>query len=104
MGMGMGESNQLEEPEQPHTTGECGQGWGCSAFPQPVPTLHPHSGPTPASPALRGMGLWLRECLPVQGQWEGKGLLQCRGALSGLPAITSKTLFPMFRTSYRCKG
>lgn len=43
--MGMGERSQLEEPEQPHTTGECSQGWGCSAFSHPVPTLHPHLWP-----------------------------------------------------------
>lgn len=86
MAMEMSENNQLEEPEQPHTTGECGQGWGCSAFSHP------------ASPPLQGdepLALW--ECLRGQEQWEGKGLLQHNswGALKGFPAITSKTPFPM---------
>lgn len=74
--VGMGESSQLEEPEQPHSTGECGQGgssaFSCSASPPPAPFL-------PASPPLQGdepLALW--ECLHVQEQWEEKGLLQYR--------------------------
>lgn len=91
--MGMGESNQLEEPEQPHTTGE----WGCSAFSHPVSTLHPHLRPHCCLHPHPAGGWASVGVPPVQEQWEAKGLLQlkCCGALNGFPAVTSKTPFPM---------